>query len=55
MPVRDYQAYARSDKGRAARERAHARYIDKRRSQKESQPSFDARPLARAIQQWRPQ
>ena len=32
MPVSDYRAYAQSDKGKAARARAHARYVAKRRA-----------------------
>jgi len=32
MPVRDYRAYALSPKGKAARARARARYIAKRRA-----------------------
>jgi len=32
MPVRDYRTYAQSDKGKAARARAHALYVAKRRA-----------------------
>lgn len=32
MPVRDYKRYAQTPKGKAARARAHARYIAKRRA-----------------------
>ena len=31
MPQRDYRAYAQTPKGKAARARAHAKYIAKRR------------------------
>lgn len=32
MPQRDYRAYAQTPKGKAARARAHARYVEKRRA-----------------------
>lgn len=38
MPQKDYRAYAATPAGKAARERAHARYVQKRR---EEQPFFN--------------
>jgi hypothetical protein len=49
---REYlRAYAQSEKGRAARDRAHARYVEKRRAAKLAR--IDAKPLAQAIAHWR--
>lgn len=51
MPVLDYRAYAKSPKGKAARARAHARYVEKRRAAKLKR--INPAPLAQAITQWR--
>lgn len=51
MPVLDYRAYAKSPKGQAARARAHARYVEKRRTAKLKR--INHAPLAQAITQWR--
>lgn len=52
---RDYlKRYANSDKGRAARQKAHDRYVAKRHTERPS--AIDATPLATAIARyWRAQ
>jgi hypothetical protein len=54
MPVRDYRAYAQTPKGKAARARAHARYVAKRR-ERNALTNFNAAPLVQAITQWKTQ
>ena len=51
MPVRDYSAYARSPKGVAARARAHAKYVAKRRAQKQ-QPKASTAAVAGLLTSW---
>ena len=51
MPVRDYRAYATSDKGKAARAQAHARYIAKRRALNQ-QPKASTAAVAGLLTSW---
>ena len=51
MPVRDYRAYAKSPKGKAARARAHARYIAKRRALNQ-QPKASTAAVAGLLLSW---
>ena len=51
MPVRDYRAYAASAKGKAARARAHARYIAKRRALNQ-QPKASTAAVAGLLLSW---
>jgi hypothetical protein len=51
MPVRDYQAYALSPKGKAARARAHAKYIAKRRELNQ-QPKASTAAVAGLLTSW---
>ncbi len=51
MPVRDYRKYAQSDKGKAARARAHARYIAKRRALNQ-QPKASTAAVAGLLLSW---
>ena len=51
MPVRDYRAYAQTPKGKAARARAHARYIAKRRALKQ-QPKASTAAVAGLLTSW---
>jgi hypothetical protein len=44
-----YRRYAQSDKGRAARQRARARWLQKRKAQR---PQFEAAPLTEALKGW---
>lgn len=57
MPVKDYRAYAASEKGRAARALALARqrYIAKRRETGPVVPSVNFKPLIEAVNHWRAQ
>lgn len=51
MPVRDYRAYALTPKGKAARARAHARYIAKRRALNQ-QPKASTAQVAGLLTSW---
>ena len=51
MPVLDYRAYAKSPKGKAARARAHARYVEKRREHNKKR--FKSAPLTQTLNNWR--
>ena len=51
MPVRDYRKYAASDKGKAARAQAHARYIAKRRALNQ-QPKASTVAVAGLLLSW---
>lgn len=53
MPVRDYRAYAKSPKGKAARARAHARYVAMRRDRNAHPIPNNPAPLAQALNNWR--
>lgn len=48
-----YRAYAQSEKGRAARAAAHARYIEKRRSRRINPLTVNPAPLAQALKEWK--
>lgn len=47
---RDYRAYAQTPAGKAARARARARYIAKRKG--EGPQQWDYKPLTKALEQW---
>ena len=50
MPQRDYRAYAQTPRGKAARARAHARYVAKRREARQQQAApVNFRPLLAAF------
>ena len=51
MPVRDYRAYAQTPKGKAARARAHAKYIAKRR-ELNKQPKASTAAVAGLLLSW---
>ena len=51
MPVSDYRKYAQSDKGKAARARAHAKYLAKRRAQ-QPQPKASTAAVAGLLLSW---
>ena len=51
MPVRDYRAYAKTPMGKAARARAHARYIAKRRALNQ-QPKASTAAIAGLLLSW---
>ena len=51
MPVLDYRAYALSPKGKAARARAHARYVAKRRAINH-QPKASTAQVAGLLLSW---
>lgn len=55
MPVKDYRAYAASEKGCAARAQARQRYIAKRRETGPVVPSVNFKPLIEAVNHWRAQ
>lgn len=50
-----YRRYAQSPAGRAARSRAHAKYVQTRRELREMNEPLhvDHRPLAQALKEWR--
>lgn len=52
MPQRDYRAYALSPNGKAARARAHARYVAKRRALNQSQPKASTTQVAGLLSSW---
>lgn len=51
MPVRDYRTYALTPEGKAARARAHAKYIAKRRSLNQ-QPKASTAAVAGLLLSW---
>jgi DNA-binding PadR family transcriptional regulator len=51
MPQRDYKAYALTPKGKAARARAHAKYIAKRREMTR-QPKASTEQVAGLLLSW---
>jgi hypothetical protein len=53
MPQSDYRAYAQTPAGKAARARAHARYVAKRRERNARPTPINAEPLAQAVTNWR--
>lgn len=53
MTQRRYKEYAQSPKGKAARARAHARYVAKRRERSSRPTPINAAPLVQAITQWK--
>jgi hypothetical protein len=53
MPVRDYRAYAATPSGKAARARAHARYVAKRRERNARPIKPAVAPLVQALNNWR--
>jgi hypothetical protein len=56
MPQKDYRAYAQTPQGKAARARAHQKYVEKRRAMRESRPvQFNPKPLAEVVSAWRTQ
>ena len=53
MLQKDYRAYAQTPQGKAARARAHQRFIEKRKAMRQPVIDFNPQPLARAVSQWR--
>ena len=52
MPQRDYKAYAKTERGKAARARAHAKSTAKRKTERAMK--VVAAPLLQAISNWKP-
>jgi hypothetical protein len=52
MPSRNYAAYAATPSGIAARARAHARYVARRREQNARAPKPETDLLMQAIRNW---
>jgi len=51
MPPKDYRAYAASDKGKASREKARAKYLAKRKAEHQAAPAY-VFELTQIIQNW---
>jgi hypothetical protein len=53
MTQRRYKEYAQTPAGKAARARAHARYVAKRRERNARPTPINTAPLVQAVTNWR--
>ena len=52
MPVKDYAAYAASDKGRAARAKARQNWVAKRKAEQSTKPGHNTKSVADLLKTW---